>query len=168
VAETIRRRGVRRAGTAISFALLLVAGACTMPPAAPAPTGTPFDSYEWSTVADGAPWGGRAGVETVLLAAPTTPDGRLSAICERSRGFVYGVGLLGVTGERDELALTALEVARRLKDVTDRPVLIGFGVSTAAHAVAGPERPLPARSQRPYRRMTPGSPHTAADARCRR
>jgi hypothetical protein len=67
VAETIRRRGVRRAATAISFALLLVAGACTMPPAAPAPTGTPFDSYEWSTVADGAPWGGRAGVETVYL-----------------------------------------------------------------------------------------------------
>ena len=41
-----------------------------------------------------------AGVETVLLAAPTTPDARLVAICERSHGFVYGVGLMGVTGER--------------------------------------------------------------------
>src|SRR5688572_21839506 len=40
-----------------------------------------------------------AGIETVLLAAPVTPDDRLQTICERSRGFVYGVGLMGVTGE---------------------------------------------------------------------
>ncbi|HEY8058552.1 MAG TPA: tryptophan synthase subunit alpha, partial [Acidimicrobiales bacterium] len=77
----------------------------------------------------------RAGVETVLLAAPTTPDERLVAICERSRGFVYGVGLLGVTGERDDLAATAVALARRLKAVTDKPVLIGVGISTPAQAV---------------------------------
>ena len=45
-----------------------------------------------------------AGVETVLLAAPITPDERLARICERSRGFVYAVGLMGVTGERATLA----------------------------------------------------------------
>ena len=41
-----------------------------------------------------------AGVETVLLVAPSTPDERARRICAESRGFVYGVGLMGVTGER--------------------------------------------------------------------
>ena len=75
------------------------------------------------------------GVETVLLAAPTTPDERLVAICERSRGFVYGVSLLGVTGERTSLASQAGEMGRRLKAVTDVPVLLGIGISTAVQAV---------------------------------
>jgi tryptophan synthase alpha chain len=48
---------------------------------------------------------------------------------------VYGVGLLGVTGERAQLAGTAVSVARRLKGVTDKPVLIGVGISTPAQAV---------------------------------
>lgn len=76
-----------------------------------------------------------AGVEAILLAAPTTPDERLAALCEASRGFVYAVGLLGVTGNRDELASTAIELARRCRAVTDRPVLIGVGVSTPEQAV---------------------------------
>jgi tryptophan synthase alpha chain len=84
------------------------------------------------------PWlaaAGGEGVETVLLAAPTSPEARLTAICERSRGFVYGVGLLGVTGEREALASTAKEVATRLKAVTDLPVLVGVGISTPEQAV---------------------------------
>jgi len=75
-----------------------------------------------------------AGVETVLLAAPTTPDDRLAAICERSHGFVYGVSLMGVTGERDQLAVHAAEMGRRCKAVTDKPVLLGVGISTPAQA----------------------------------
>jgi tryptophan synthase alpha chain len=74
-------------------------------------------------------------VETVLLAAPTTPDDRLVAICERSRGFVYGVSLMGVTGERATLASQASEMGRRLKAVTDKPVLLGIGISNAEQAV---------------------------------
>src|SRR5690349_13730656 len=67
-------------------------------------------------------WGGAAdaaGVETVLLAAPTTPDDRLRAICERSHGFVYGVSLMGVTGERTELASQASRMGARCKGATD-------------------------------------------------
>ena len=75
-----------------------------------------------------------AGVETVLLAAPVTPDDRLARIAERSRGFVYAVGLMGVTGERTSLASSAAVLATRLKAVTDLPVLIGFGISTADQA----------------------------------
>jgi tryptophan synthase alpha chain len=90
----------------------------------------PLDEFgDWGRAADDA------GVETVLLAAPTTPDDRLVEICARSRGWVYGVGLMGVTGERASLATSAATMAKRLKAVTDLPVLIGVGVSTPEQAV---------------------------------
>jgi tryptophan synthase alpha chain len=82
----------------------------------------------WCSAAD------EAGIETVMFAAPTAPDDRLPRIAARARGFLYSVGLLGVTGERDELAATAASLARRLKAITDVPVLIGVGVSNAAQA----------------------------------
>ena len=90
----------------------------------------PVDELDgWGDAADAA------GVETVLLATPTTTDERLRTICERSRGFVYGVSLLGVTGERDRLADQAEATGRRLKAATDRPVLLGVGISNAEQAV---------------------------------
>ena len=84
----------------------------------------------WADAADDA------GVETVLLAAPTTPDDRLGRICERSRGFVYGVSLMGVTGERAQLASQASVMGERLKAITDMPVLLGVGISNPEQAVA--------------------------------
>ena len=80
------------------------------------------------------PIGAEAGLETVLLASPLTPDGRLSRLCERSRGFVYGVNVLGVTGERTALAESSTILARRMKQATDRPVIMGFGISSPALA----------------------------------
>ncbi len=82
----------------------------------------------WAAAAD------EAGIETVMLAAPTASDDRLPSVIERSRGFIYGVGLVGITGERDELAVSAIEMARRLKDITDMPVLIGVGISNPEQA----------------------------------
>lgn len=84
----------------------------------------------WCAAADAA------GIETVMLAAPTAPDERLPRIAARARGFVYSVGLLGVTGERATLADTATALAARLKAVTAVPVLVGVGVSNAEQAVA--------------------------------
>lgn len=75
------------------------------------------------------------GIEAILLAAPVTPDDRLVQIAARSRGFVYAVGLMGVTGERGGVAISASTMGKRLKAITDKPVLIGFGVSTPAQAV---------------------------------
>jgi tryptophan synthase alpha chain len=83
---------------------------------------------EWADAAD------EAGIETVLLAAPTTPEDRLTVICERSRGFVYGVALMGVTGERTALAASAATMGERLKACTDKPVLLGVGVSDPTQA----------------------------------
>jgi tryptophan synthase alpha chain len=86
------------------------------------------ESRPWTEQAD------RHGVETVMLAAPTAPDERLPRIVERCRGFVYAVGLLGVTGERAELSSSAIGIAERLKAITDLPVLVGVGVSNAEQA----------------------------------
>jgi tryptophan synthase alpha chain len=82
----------------------------------------------WSEEAD------RAGVETVFLVAPSTPLERARRICARSHGFVYGIGLMGVTGERAELASTAREVAGRLRPLTDKPVCVGIGISNPEQA----------------------------------
>lgn len=87
------------------------------------------ESGEWCAAADAA------AIETVMLAAPTAPAERLPRVCARARGFVYGVGLLGITGERDALAASALDIATRLKAVTDVPVLVGVGISTPEQAV---------------------------------
>jgi tryptophan synthase alpha chain len=78
----------------------------------------------------------RAGIDLVLLVAPATTAERLSRICARSRGFVYAVSVMGTTGERATLAGSAPELAARVKAVSDRPVLIGFGVSGPEQAVA--------------------------------
>jgi tryptophan synthase alpha chain len=75
-----------------------------------------------------------AGLATVQLASPLTPDDRLATLCQRSQGFVYGVNLLGVTGERTEVADSSSVLAKRLKATTDLPVIMGFGIATPEHA----------------------------------
>jgi tryptophan synthase alpha chain len=75
------------------------------------------------------------GVETVLLVAPVTPDDRLKQIVERSHGFIYTVSRMGTTGERNELSPAGPAAARRVKAMSDKPVLIGFGISTPEQAV---------------------------------
>ncbi len=86
------------------------------------------ESGPWCAAADAAE------IETIMLAAPTAPDARLPLIADRARGFIYSVGLLGVTGERASLAETATDLAGRLKAITDKPVLVGVGVSDAVQA----------------------------------
>lgn len=79
------------------------------------------------------------GVELTLLAAPATPPGRLAEIAERSRGFVYAISVMGTTGERDHLAADGVRLAGRLRELTDKPVLLAFGISRPEHAVAAAE-----------------------------
>ena len=75
----------------------------------------------------------------VFLAAPTSPDERLKAIAEHSRGFVYAISRVGITGTQTELASDAEQLVKRLKQFTTLPIALGFGISTPAHvqAVAG-------------------------------
>ena len=71
-----------------------------------------------------------AGLDTVFLAAPTSPDERLRLVAEACRGFVYAVSRTGVTGERRSLSDDARPLVERLRARTDVPVALGFGIST--------------------------------------
>lgn len=70
------------------------------------------------------------GLDTVFLAAPTSTPARLDALGARSRGFVYVVSSLGVTGERASLSDDLNALVARVREHTSLPVAVGFGVST--------------------------------------
>jgi tryptophan synthase alpha chain len=70
------------------------------------------------------------GLDTVFLAAPTSPEARLRRVAEASRGFVYAVSRTGVTGERTDLSAEAAPLVARLRGLTRVPVVLGFGLST--------------------------------------
>ncbi len=76
----------------------------------------------------------KAGMDLVLLAAPTTPPERLARIAERTRGFLYFVSVTGVTGARAELPAELPSMLARAREVSRAPVAVGFGVSTPEQA----------------------------------
>ena len=83
------------------------------------------------------PWAAEAdvaGVDTVLLVAPSSPPDRVERICSRARGFVYAVSRMGVTGERGDIGGDVEKVVGRIRQCTDMPVCVGIGVSTPAQA----------------------------------
>lgn len=75
----------------------------------------------------------RRGLDQIFLVAPTTSDARLRSIAARASGFVYAVSRAGVTGARTDLSLEAARLVARVREVSDLPVAVGFGISTAAH-----------------------------------
>jgi tryptophan synthase alpha chain len=70
-------------------------------------------------------------LDTIFLAAPTSPDQRLKKIAEACQGFVYAVSRTGVTGTQKQLASDARDLVKRIRKFTKLPVAVGFGVSTA-------------------------------------
>jgi tryptophan synthase alpha chain len=72
----------------------------------------------------------------VFLAAPTSPDARLKAIAGASKGFVYAISRVGITGTQQKLAGDAAELVGRLRQFTTLPVAVGFGISNADHVKA--------------------------------
>jgi tryptophan synthase alpha chain len=77
-----------------------------------------------------------AGVHPILLVAPTSPPRRISLISAKSRGYIYYVSLRGVTGPRDRLPDDLAAGVRRVRALTDKPLAVGFGISTPAQARA--------------------------------
>lgn len=74
-------------------------------------------------------------VDTIFLAAPTTTEERMKKILDSTRGFVYLVSLLGVTGAREELSQTVKDVINRARKASKREVslAVGFGISAPEH-----------------------------------
>jgi tryptophan synthase alpha chain len=76
----------------------------------------------------------RLDLGTVFLVAPTSSPERIRRIAGRTTGFVYCVSRLGTTGEGEGLSDAFVPVLREVRKVSDLPVCVGFGVSTAEHA----------------------------------
>ena len=77
----------------------------------------------------------RQDLDLIFLIAPTSTDDRLRLIAERTSGFIYAVSRAGVTGARAEMSAEAEQLVRRVRQFSDLPVAVGFGISKPEHLV---------------------------------
>ncbi len=92
----------------------------------------PDEAGEWISVSD------RLGLDRVFLATPSSSPARVARAAELSRGFIYAVSTMGITGERKELDANARAVVAKIRDANDEiSACVGIGISTAdqVHAV---------------------------------
>jgi tryptophan synthase alpha chain len=75
----------------------------------------------------------RVGLAPIFLAAPTSPDERLEAIATHSKGFVYAISRVGITGKQQSMTADAASLVARIRRWTGLPVAVGFGISNAEH-----------------------------------
>lgn len=73
------------------------------------------------------------GLETVYIVAPTTPEDRIKQICQVTTGFIYYVSREGVTGEQKDLSTNIQSRVDCIRQYTDLPIVVGFGVSNSEH-----------------------------------
>jgi tryptophan synthase alpha chain len=74
------------------------------------------------------------GLEVTLLVAPTSSKERIHKIAAQSQGFIYLVSTTGVTGMRSQIELRVQELLQELRQATDKPIGVGFGISQPEHA----------------------------------
>lgn len=72
-------------------------------------------------------------IDPIFLITQTTSSERIQKIAARSRGYLYLVAVLGVTGVRDTVSAEALDLVKRVRKYTKVPLALGFGISTPAH-----------------------------------
>jgi tryptophan synthase alpha chain len=73
-------------------------------------------------------------LDTVFLAAPTSTAKRLKLVAEYSSGFVYLVSRTGVTGEQASVSESVAPLVAAMREVTDLPLAVGFGIANAEQA----------------------------------
>lgn len=74
------------------------------------------------------------GIDVTLLVAPTSSTERIEAIAKQSQGFIYLVSVTGVTGMRSGLESRVKDLLVQMRQLTDKPIGIGFGISAPEHA----------------------------------
>jgi len=75
----------------------------------------------------------RVNLAPIFLAAPTSPDQRLEAIATHSKGFVYAISRVGITGTQQNMTSDAAALVARIRRWTRLPVAVGFGISSREH-----------------------------------
>jgi len=86
---------------------------------------TPDSAADWIATSE------RTGLDRVFLAAPSSTDARLRETVEASRGFVYAVSTMGITGARADLDAAARTLVGRLREAGVDKTCVGIGISTA-------------------------------------
>ncbi len=81
-------------------------------------------------------WAADVGLCTVLLVAPTTPPERARVIAQKATGFIYYISVTGTTGARDSLPAAVEQHISTIRGFTDKPIAVGFGISTPDQARA--------------------------------
>lgn len=90
----------------------------------------PEEARDWITAAN------EHGLETVFLVAPTSTPDRVSQACDATTGFVYAVSRTGVTGSGTGEKASPNDMLDVVRNLTDKPVCLGFGISTPDHVNA--------------------------------
>ncbi len=85
---------------------------------------TPDSAAEWITTSE------RTGLDRVFLAAPSSTDARVADTVAASRGFVYAVSTMGITGARQDVDAAARSLVARLKSAGAENACVGIGIST--------------------------------------
>lgn len=85
----------------------------------------PDEASDWMAASE------RTGLDRVFLAAPSSSDARITQAVESSRGFVYAVSTMGITGARSDIDTAARTLVSRLRDAGVEHTCVGLGISTA-------------------------------------
>lgn len=72
-------------------------------------------------------------LDQIFLVAPTSTDARLRMVAERASGFIYAVSRAGITGARTDLSSEAEKLVGRVRQFSDLPIAVGFGISNSEH-----------------------------------
>ena len=86
------------------------------------------ESEEFQKITD------KAGLELISFLTPVSTPERISTIIKKARGFIYCVSVLGVTGVRKDFSSEISNMLEKIKDHTDKPLAIGFGISNPEQA----------------------------------
>jgi tryptophan synthase alpha chain len=92
-----------------------------------------------SVIVADLPVGSRPALRRVQLVAPTSTNERLRAAGEQTDGWLYLVSVTGTTGFRQDVSPALAGLVERARHLTDVPLLVGFGISTPAHAQTAAE-----------------------------
>jgi tryptophan synthase alpha chain len=76
----------------------------------------------------------KAGLATVYMLAPTSTEERIKLVAAHARGFIYLVSVTGITGARADLPTDLIDFVRRVRQYTDLPLAVGFGIGTGEQA----------------------------------
>lgn len=87
----------------------------------------PEEAKDWKSVAD------EAGIATIFLLAPTSTEERMQVGAKMASGFIYCVSRTGVTGARNDVPVDLKDLISTIKNESDLPVVVGFGISRPEH-----------------------------------